>query len=149
MTRDPPPLHFVGLSQNVELFPEITIENRIAVALYPAAFLPARQIFRHTELDVLRVCDYRYAARFLERSKAADCSFEFHAVVRGFVLETSELPLVPSKRSFEAQPPGPGLPLHAPSITMVTFFLFVCVLVLLSTELAQDERRNSRAGRAT
>ena len=94
MTWDPPPRHFVRLSQNVELFPEITIENRIAVALHPAIFLPARQIFRHTELDVLRVRDYCYAARFLERSKAADSSFEFHAVVRGLVLETREFPLV-------------------------------------------------------
>ena len=66
--------------------------------------LPARQICRHTELDVLRVRDYRYAARFLERSKAADGSFEFHAVVRGFVLETSELPLVP----FEAKLRSPA-----------------------------------------
>ena len=94
MTRDPPPRHFVRLSQNVELFAEITIENTIAVALYPAFFFPARQIFRHAELDVLRIGDYRYAALFFERSKAADGSFEFHAVVRGLVLETREFPLV-------------------------------------------------------
>ena len=104
MTRDPPPRHFMRLSQNVELFPEIAIENRIAVALYPAFFLPARQIFRHAELDVLRVRDYRDAARFLERSKAADGSFEFHAVVRGFELETREFPLVLS----EAKQAGPA-----------------------------------------
>ena len=104
MTRDPPPLHFVGLSQNIELFPEITIENTIAVGLYTVFFLPARQLFRHAELDVLRIGDYLHAARFLERSKAADGSFEFHAVVRGFVLETREFPLVLS----EAKQAGPA-----------------------------------------
>ena len=104
MTRDPPPRDLMRLSQNVELFPEIPIENTIAVALYPAFFFPARQIFRHAELDVLRIGDYRYAARFLERSKAANGSFKFHAVVRGFVLETSEFPLVLS----EAKQAGPA-----------------------------------------
>jgi len=104
VTRDPPPRHFVRLSQNVELFPEITIEDRVSIALQPAVLLPARQELCHSALHVLRVCDYRYAARFLERSKAADGSCEFHAVVRGFVLETSELPLVP----FEAKLRGPA-----------------------------------------
>jgi len=92
--------------------------------------------------------DYRYAARFLERSKAADGSCEFHAVVRGFVLETRELPLVP----FEAKLRGPAARTGIAAARAVdnhSHALLVCLrIVLLSTELAQDERRDSR-GRAT
>jgi hypothetical protein len=74
-------------------------------------------------LDVLRVGDHGYAARSLERLKTADGSFEFHPVVRSFVLETGQFPLVLSKAKHACPAAGAGIA-AAGAVDHDGYFLF-------------------------
>ena len=97
--------------------PQVRILDRLLVRRFPAALFPLRQPFRDAVANVLRVGVQLHATGALQRRQCFDRRGQLHAIVGGVRLAAMESRGDASPETSSApQPPGPGLPLQAPSV---------------------------------
>ena len=116
MALDPAPIDRVLRGQRIQALPEVDVLHRLLVGRLPAALLPVVDPRRDALAHVLAVGVKLHAAVALERGQRFDHGGEFHAVVGGERFAAPEFLLVRAGFSQAPQPPGPGLPLQAPSV---------------------------------
>jgi hypothetical protein len=98
--------------QLIERLPQIDIFDRLARGGLPAFGFPALHPFGDAFAHVFAIHVDADAARALECLKRLDHGSQLHTVVGGEGFAATEL----FGGSNTPQPPGPGLPLQAPSV---------------------------------
>src|SRR5579863_7798407 len=120
MALDPVPAHLMRLERGVEALPQLGVLDRLLVGRAPAVFLPAVYPAGDALTHILAVGIKIDRARLFERLERRNRRHQLHPVVGGVRLAALQFLFGVAEFRMAPQPPGPGLPEHAPSVWIVT-----------------------------